>query len=58
MARTPDLVEFAKKHSLKFGRIADLVQYRKEHEVLVECVARQKCRPDMVILRYMDMSIN
>ena len=36
MARTPDLVEFAKKHSLKFGRIADLVQYRKEHEVLVK----------------------
>ena len=31
MARTPDLVEFAKKHSFKFGGIADLVQYRKEH---------------------------
>ena len=42
MARTPDLVEFAKKHSLKFGRIADLVQDRKEHEVLVECVAKAK----------------
>ena len=42
MARTPDLVEFAKKHSLKFGRIADLVQYHKEHEVLVECVAKAK----------------
>ena len=42
MARTPDLVEFAKKHSLKFGRIADLVQYRKEHEVVVECVAKAK----------------
>lgn len=42
MARTLDLVEFAKKHSLKFGRIADLVQYRKEHEVLVECVAKAK----------------
>lgn len=42
MARTPDLVEFAKKHSLKFGRIADLVQYRKEHEVLVACVAKAK----------------
>ncbi len=42
MARTPDLVEFAKKHGLKMGRIADLVQYRKEHEVLVECVAKAK----------------
>ena len=42
MARTPDILEFAKEHSLKFGRIADLVQYRKEHEVLVECVAKAK----------------
>ena len=42
MARTPDLIDFAEKHRLKFGRIADLVQYRKEHEILVECVARAK----------------
>ncbi len=42
MARTPDLMEFAKKHELKIGMIADLVQYRKEHEVLVECVAKAK----------------
>ena len=42
MARTPDLIEFAKKHDLKIGTIADLVQYRKEHEVLVECVAKAK----------------
>ncbi len=42
MARTPDLIEFAEKHQLKFGRIADLVQYRKEHEILVECVAKAK----------------
>ncbi|MCH5266736.1 MAG: bifunctional 3,4-dihydroxy-2-butanone-4-phosphate synthase/GTP cyclohydrolase II [Lachnospiraceae bacterium] len=42
MARTPDLIAFAEKHGLKFGRIADLVQYRKEHEILVECVAKAK----------------
>lgn len=42
MARTDDLVEFAKKHNLKFGRIADLVQYRKEHEIFAECVAKAK----------------
>lgn len=42
MARTPDLMEFAKKHNLKIGTIADLVLYRKEHEVLVECVAKAK----------------
>lgn len=42
MARTEDLIEFAQKHNLKIGTIADLVQYRKEHEVLVECVAKAK----------------
>ncbi len=42
MARTEDLVAFAKEHGLRFGRIADLVAYRKEHEVLVECVAKAK----------------
>ena len=35
MARTPDILEFAKEHQLKCGRIADLIRYRKEHEVLV-----------------------
>lgn len=42
MARTPELLAFAEKHRLKVGRIADLVQYRKEHEILVECVAKAK----------------
>lgn len=42
MARTPDILEFAKEHQLKCGSIADLIRYRKEHEVLVECVAKAK----------------
>ena len=42
MSRNEELFEFAKKHGLKIGRIADLVQYRKEHETLVECVAKAK----------------
>ncbi len=42
MARKDDLIVFAKKHGLKIGTIADLVQYRKEHEILVECVAKAK----------------
>lgn len=42
MARKPDILQFAEDHKLKCGRIADLVQYRKEHEVLVECVAKAK----------------
>ncbi len=36
MMRTPELIEFAKKHQLKFITIEDLQKYRKEHEVLIE----------------------
>lgn len=42
MARKEDLLAFAKKHQLKIGTIQDLIQYRKEHEVFIECVARAK----------------
>jgi 3,4-dihydroxy 2-butanone 4-phosphate synthase/GTP cyclohydrolase II len=39
MARLPDLVVFAAEHGLKIISIADLIAYRREHEVLVTCVA-------------------
>jgi len=39
MARLPELVEFAKKHDLRLGTIADLIRYRSETEKLVERVA-------------------
>lgn len=42
MARKEDLLAFAKEHDLKIGTIADLVAYRKQHEKLVECVAKAK----------------
>ena len=35
MARLPDLLEFAKEHQLKIGSIADLIQYRSQHESIV-----------------------
>lgn len=35
MARLPDLMEFAKEHQLKIGSIADLIQYRSQHESIV-----------------------
>ena len=41
-AAEDDLVEFAKVHGLKISTIEKLVQYRKEHEVFVECVAKAK----------------
>jgi len=38
MARLPDLIEYGKTHHLKIGTIADLIQYRNEHESVVERV--------------------
>ena len=35
MARLPDLLEFAEEHQLKIGSIADLIQYRSQHESIV-----------------------
>ena len=35
MARLPDLMDFAKEHQLKIGSIADLIQYRSQHESIV-----------------------
>ncbi len=42
MARLPDLMEFAKEHNLKIGTIADLIQYRSEHESMIERVASRE----------------
>ncbi len=39
MARLPDLIPFAEKHSMKIGTIADLIEFRRKTEKLVECVA-------------------
>lgn len=36
MARVPDLVEVAKRFQLKFITIADLIQYRKQQELLLQ----------------------
>lgn len=36
MARLPQLIEFAKKHQLKIGTIADLIEYRSMTESLIE----------------------
>jgi 3,4-dihydroxy 2-butanone 4-phosphate synthase/GTP cyclohydrolase II len=39
MARLPDLIEFAARHQLKIGTIADLIHHRSLTESLVERVA-------------------
>ncbi|MEQ8763583.1 MAG: bifunctional 3,4-dihydroxy-2-butanone-4-phosphate synthase/GTP cyclohydrolase II [Planctomycetota bacterium] len=38
MARLPDLREFARKHGLKLGSVAQIIEYRREREKLVERV--------------------
>jgi 3,4-dihydroxy 2-butanone 4-phosphate synthase/GTP cyclohydrolase II len=42
MARLPDLLKFGRKHSLKIATIADLIEYRRKNERLVEANFRQK----------------
>ena len=47
MARTPDLLEFAKEHKLKIGTIEDLIQYRMVHESFVEEKVRTPFQTDL-----------
>jgi 3,4-dihydroxy 2-butanone 4-phosphate synthase/GTP cyclohydrolase II len=42
MARLPDLLKFAKKHQMKIATIADLIEYRRKNERLVEVKERRK----------------
>ena len=39
MARRDDLIRFAKRHALKIGTIADLIEYRLANEETVEAIA-------------------
>jgi len=39
MARVPELKEYVKKHNLKLITIADLIDYRRRHEKLIERVS-------------------
>ncbi len=36
MARVPDLIDFCAQHGLKLVTVADLIEYRRRHEKLVE----------------------
>lgn len=49
MARTPDLIEFAKKHKLVFITVAELVAYRKAHEKWCIVPLRLRCRLNTAI---------
>ena len=42
MARTNDLIAFARKHSLKICTIDNLIEYRRKHEILIERAVETK----------------
>jgi 3,4-dihydroxy 2-butanone 4-phosphate synthase/GTP cyclohydrolase II len=44
MARLPDLIEFARLHTMKIGSITDLIHYRSRTERLVERVGERPIR--------------
>lgn len=46
MARTPELLKFARRHKLKIGTIADLIRFRHQHEKLVHRLATAKLPTD------------
>jgi len=46
MARTPQLMKFAKKHGIKIITIADLIAYRRRNEVLITRVAETSLPTD------------
>lgn len=49
MARLPQLFEFAEKHDLKIGTIADLIEYRRSREKLIERVEQIEMPTDFGI---------
>jgi len=51
MARQKDLGKFSKKHKLKIGTIADLINYRRKTEKFVTCVASSQIPTDYGIFK-------
>mgnify|MGYP000876511221 CR=1 FL=1 len=61
MARLPELLKFAEEHNLKIGTIADLIQYRHQHEKLVERVVERKLQTahgEFDLIVYRDLTAN
>ncbi len=47
MARVPELREFAKKHNIKMGTIADLIEFRIQNESFVEILKKESFSSQM-----------
>jgi len=58
MARRPELEQFAERHDLKIGSIADLIHYRLQHEKTVELLVESDLPTEYGMFRltaYQDM---
>jgi 3,4-dihydroxy 2-butanone 4-phosphate synthase/GTP cyclohydrolase II len=58
MARLHDLQKIAKKHGLKIGSIADLIEYRSRKEKLINKIKQKKiqtCYGEMNLILYTDI---
>jgi len=47
MARLPELVKFAKEHSLKIGTVADLIKYRLNKSKIIELESEREFESEM-----------
>lgn len=58
MARLPDLIKFSKKHNIKIGTIADLIEYRSKKEKLIKKISEEKVNTEfgsMNLIVYSDL---
>ena len=58
MARLPDLLKFSKKHEIKIGTIADLIEYRSKKEKLIKKISEEKVNTEfgmMKLIVYSDL---
>ncbi len=58
MARLPDLIRFSKKHNIKIGTIADLIEYRSKKEKLIKKISEEKVNTEfgsMNLIMYSDL---
>ena len=47
MARLPELINFAKQHSLKIGTVSDLIKYRLKNSKIIELDSERKFQSEM-----------
>ncbi len=58
MARLPDLIKFKEKHNLKLMSVAALIEYRLQHENLVERIFEKNLNTDFGDFKFIGMRVN